>query len=364
MVTFQRLGWRGLAVVVAVLELGLVASGCGTAAHPTSPGGLRSPTPVRVTLSGSVYEHTFAGQLPLRGVGVHLTLAGNPPPDDMRDAVSDGNGRYLIQNVLLPYSETWQVSISGETHQLPCGPALGSYGITGATVDVHAVPAAALSVGGVPPTHPQSGAYGTVSEVVGTTNVPVADAQVRLFTEDELLDTIMTDADGRFGFCLVYDSAYGRRSWPFWVTVVKAGYEPSGFVVVQSAFLRKVDLRLVPDTTRSTRSASWSVALPPPPIEQESRAERSEPGGHDGDRPGRLLEPLVVLGDVVEREPGVDHAGVVETAALATVAQGSDADGKDQIEPVEPKRVLARCGQVGERFQHGKRREHEQQEPG
>jgi len=247
----KRDGRHDVAAVTAALGLALTACGCTAAEHPTSPDGLRSPAPVRVTLSGSVYEYTFSEQRPLPGVGVHVRLIGNPPPDDMRDVVSDSNGRYLIPDALLPHSENWWVTTSVETHVQPCGPAMGDYGTRGPVVDVHTISAEAARVGGVPPTHPQSGVYGEVVTFNG--GEPVSDARVELWTEDERLAMVKTDASGRFGFCLAYESAYGLRTWPFWVTVTKDGYGLTGFMSVQSAAERKMNVQLLPETAGPVR---------------------------------------------------------------------------------------------------------------
>jgi len=252
MVISKEGGRHDAAAVVTALACALTACGCGSAEHPTSPEG-RLPASVRVTLSGSVYEYTASGQRPLHGVGVHVSLLGNPSPDDMRDAVSDGNGRYLIRDVLLPYSETWLVSVSGEDHLQPCGLGIGNYGISGLVVDIHAIPAELAGVGGVPPAHPQSGVYGTVVTFNGGEVDAVSDARVELWTEDEMLATIETDPNGRFGFCLAYESSYGLRTWPFWITVTKNGYRGTGFMSVQSATQRKMNVQLVPETAGPAR---------------------------------------------------------------------------------------------------------------
>jgi len=234
-------------IAAAWIAVAIVAAGCGESAPNRIPGGSSPVGPSTVgvvSIAGTVYEYTWDGRRLLPGAAVRLTVTGVPPLNDRHDTLTDDNGFYAFQNVPVPSSATLALAVSGYNH-VPCPRATGDYFIEAApVVDLHVIQAGAAAMGGVPPTYPRSGVYGSVFEEVDGIKVPVAGAAVELWGSDDLLTTVQTDADGRFGFCDAYESIFGQNTWPFWVSVIKGGYRRSGYVKIDSADARRVELQI------------------------------------------------------------------------------------------------------------------------
>jgi len=236
-------------IAAAWIAVAIVAGGCSESALGRIPRGSSPASPVGpstfdvVSIAGTVYEYTWDDRRLLPGAAVRLTVTGVPPLNDRHDTFTDDNGSYAFHNVPVPSSATLALAVSGYNH-VPCPRATGDYFIEPApVVDMHVIQAGAAAMGGVPPTYPRSGVYGSVFEEVDGIRMPVSGADVDLWGSDDLLTTVLTDADGRFGFCDAYGSTL-NYTWPFWVSAIKGGYRRSGYVKIDSADARRVELQI------------------------------------------------------------------------------------------------------------------------
>ena len=77
-------------------------------------------------------------------------------------------------------------------------------------------------------------------------------------------------------------------------------------------------------------------------VQPEAGGEHHEPQREHDDRPQRPVEPLVALGDLPQRDAGVQQAGEVERLPLTVVAEQYDRQRENQEEPEEARGVLPR----------------------
>jgi len=222
---------------LATVAVALLTVGCRSeepALTPTpSPVPAPAPTVSLTTLSGTVYEHTFDGQVPLSGA--HVLLLGHPPSvwgTAWREFETDNDGRFMALS--LPAPSFLNVRL-GSAHVLPCAGGLFWIDPPAASIELHATSRA----GGVPPSHPKAGIFGMVYERVASGIIPVADATLDLLgAEDQHLGSVSeTDSHGRFGFCKVDE--------PLSLSVSRKGYVRRWGVEIPRQGTSPIDVEIV-----------------------------------------------------------------------------------------------------------------------
>jgi hypothetical protein len=196
----------------------LALGGCAETHSPTRPT-VDTRSPEVFILSGTVYEHTPAGQRPLANVPLDIGSSGIP------FYRSDGDGRYRVE---LPgwmgRGYVARASLSG-FHQ-PCRASIALQD-TPNVLDIHLVAESTLRSSGVPSSLPvlNPQVSGQIVERTLQGDVPVSGALVsgefgwELNDEPSVRITTVSDGTGRYLMCGA-DGATG-------VSVTAAGYLPA-----------------------------------------------------------------------------------------------------------------------------------------